>query len=53
MPRGVKGEKTSPKSCLRQNHSYIRGGVGGDSAPNCQALVIAECGEGCVLSDYK
>ena len=23
MPRGVKGEKTSPKSCLRQHHSYI------------------------------
>ena len=23
VPRGVKGENTSPKSCLRQNHSYI------------------------------
>ena len=23
MPRGVNGEKTSPRSCLRQNHSYI------------------------------
>ena len=23
VPRGVKGEKTSLKSCLRQNHSYM------------------------------
>ena len=51
---GTQGRKKSPKSCLRQNHSYIVHVVGLEGiVPQLSALVVAGCGEGCVLSDYK
>ena len=54
VPRGLKGEKKSPKSCLRPNNSYIVHVVGLEGIVP-QLSGPGGCGmwEGCVLADYK